>query len=141
MLGGRFEPYDAQVASVIEEAFQRRDAEVQATIDGRLYVIVLEPPNAMKQRLSSDPGRWRAVRRRPAPSSSALHEAAPAEAPEPAAAEVPAVPLLALVFAPSASGATAPGMRRLQDGRLAHAGIATLIDLYSGSEALIAGSL
>ena len=50
MLGGRFEPYDAQVASVIEEAFQRRDAEVQATIDGRLYVIVLKPPNAMKQR-------------------------------------------------------------------------------------------
>ena len=70
MLGGQFEPYDAPTASAIEEAFQRGEEEVQATIDGKLYVIVLKPP--MKQQLSSsDPTRQRAIQRRPAPADEA----------------------------------------------------------------------
>ena len=69
MLGGQYEPYDAPTASAIEEAFQRGDEEVQATIDGKLYVIVLKPP--MKQQLSSDPTRQRAIQRRPAPADEA----------------------------------------------------------------------
>jgi len=70
MLSGQFAPYDAPVSRAIEEAFQRGDDEIIATIRGSQYVIALKPPSAMKQQLVSDPSRQRAVRRVPAPATA-----------------------------------------------------------------------
>ena len=54
LLAGRYADYDAQVASAIEEAYQRGDAEARVNISGKPYLISFTPSSfAFSQGLMS----------------------------------------------------------------------------------------
>ena len=57
LLSDRYADYDAQVASAIEEAYQRGDAEARVNISGKPYLISFTPSNACLLYTSPSPTR------------------------------------------------------------------------------------
>ena len=92
-LAGQFQPYDAAANSKIETAFQAGSQHAKIDLRGQRYIISFQPPDAMRQKLESDPSRTRPVRREaPAPSPPAAAPVPPIAPAAPAAPPAPAPP-------------------------------------------------
>jgi hypothetical protein len=81
-LVGEFQPYPADVNSVIEAAYQRREPHVTFSLAGEVYKVTFA---SKKQTLLRDPGRSRDILREeaPAPAAAATPARTPNVAPKP----------------------------------------------------------